>query len=414
MNRKRRKRRRKAMSRRQKVVARQKRILGGIAALVFIFIAAVCFWEKSGSEKEIETANVYPEKEGKDGDRATVGLPESRENDSDTSLKTNEGNTLHTEKGQEIGWQEMESEPEAVEITVSLVGDCTIGTDITFDPSTSFVAKYNEVQNPSYFFEKVRDIFEADDLTVINMEGTLTDCNERADKTYAFRGSPAYVQILTSGSVEAANVANNHSKDYGTQGFEDTVQYLEAAGIRTFGYDNVAIMDVKGVKVGLIGIYELPDGLGRQQQVIDTIAKAKEEGAQIIIVSFHWGTEKEFYPDDIQKTLGRLAIDEGADLVVGHHPHVLQGIEEYNGKNIVYSLGNFCFGGNSNPSVKDTMIFQQTFTIEDGVKVEDNRKNIIPCSLSSNAYRNNYQPIPLAGEEKERVLQDLENYSSIF
>lgn len=414
MNRKRRKRRRKAMTHRQKVVARQKRILGGIAVLVFILIAAVCFWGKPGSEKEIETANVYPETEGEVGDEAAAGLSESQGNDADTNLTNNTGNTLHTAGGQEIDWQEMESEPGTTEITVSLVGDCTIGTDITFDQSTSFVAKYNEVQNPSYFFEEVRDIFEADDLTVINMEGALTDSNERVDKTYAFRGSPAYVQILTSGSVEAANVANNHSKDYGTQGFEDTVQYLEAAGIRTFGYDNVAIMDVKGVKVGLIGIYELPDGLGRQQQVIDTIAKAKEEGAQIIIVSFHWGTEKEFYPDDIQKTLGRLAIDEGADLVVGHHPHVLQGIEEYNGKNIVYSLGNFCFGGNSNPSVKDTMIFQQTFTVEDGVKVEDNRKNIIPCSLTSSAYRNNYQPIPLEGEEKERVLQDLEEYSSIF
>ena len=113
----------------------------------------------------------------------------------------------------------------------------------------------------------------------------------------------------------------------------------------------------------------------------------------ITIVIFHWGNEKEEVPDSNQMTLGRLAIDEGADLVCGHHPHVLQGIEEYKGKNIVYSLGNFCFGGNSYPSDMDTMIFQQTFTVDkNGVKA-DNVTNVIPCSISSEYDYNNYQPL---------------------
>lgn len=409
MKRKRRKRRGEAMTYRQRVVARKKRMLGAAGMLLLVLGATVWFGRKQEQEKDAETVETMKAVETM---KTVEAMEEAEATEALNTKEQKEGQDgLQT---QEIGWQEVDIEPVITEITISLVGDCTIGTDITFDQSTSFVAKYNEVQDPSYFFREVRDIFAKDDLTVINMEGALTNSTGRADKTFAFRGDPSYVEILTSGSVEAADVANNHSKDYGDQGFEDTIQYLEEAGIHTFGYDNVAIADVKGVKVGLIGIYELPDGLGRQQQVIDTIAKAKEEGAQIIIVSFHWGTEKEFYPDDIQKTLGHLAIDEGADLVVGHHPHVLQGIEEYKGKNIVYSLGNFCFGGNSNPSVKDTMIFQQIFTIEDGVRVEDNRKNIIPCSLTSSAYRNNYQPIPLEGEEKERVLQNLEEYSSVF
>lgn len=300
---------------------------------------------------------------------------------------------------------------EPVSITVSMVGDCTLGTDVNFDQSTSFDAFYQMKNDPGYFFQNVKDIFTADDLTVANMEGTLTTSNDRQQKTFAFKGNPSYTEILTQGGVEATNLANNHSHDYGDQSYEDTIQYLEADGITTFGYDRTAVMDVKGIKVGLIGIYELKDGLGRQQQVIDTIREVKDQGAQVIIVSFHWGTEKSNIPDDIQKTLAHLAIDQGADLVVGHHPHVLQGIEKYQGKNIVYSLGNFCFGGNKNPSDKDTMIFQQTFTVENGELVEDDVTNIIPCSLSSESGYNNYQPMVLEGSEKERVLQKIEEFS---
>ena len=321
-------------------------------------------------------------------------------------------NTDDTSKESQEETTTPEPTAEPVSITVSMVGDCTLGTDVNFDQSTSFDAFYQMKNDPGYFFQNVKDIFNADDLTVANMEGTLTTSNDRQQKTFAFKGDPSYTEILTRGGVEATNLANNHSHDYGDQSYEDTIQYLEAAGITTFGYDRTAVMDVKGIKVGLIGIYELKDGLGRQQQVIDTIQEVKDQGAQVIIVSFHWGTEKSNIPDDIQKTLAHLAVDQGADLVVGHHPHVLQGIEKYQGKNIVYSLGNFCFGGNKNPSDKDTMIFQQTFTVENGELVEDDVTNIIPCSLSSESGYNNYQPMVLEGSEKERVLQKIEEFSA--
>lgn len=321
-------------------------------------------------------------------------------------------NTDDTSKDSQEETTTPEPTAEPVSITVSMVGDCTLGTDVNFDQSTSFDAFYQMKNDPGYFFQNVKDIFTADDLTVANMEGTLTTSNDRQQKTFAFKGNPSYTEILTQGGVEATNLANNHSHDYGDQSYEDTIQYLEAAGITTFGYDRTAVMDVKGIKVGLIGIYELKDGLGRQQQVIDTIQEVKDQGAQVIIVSFHWGTEKSNIPDDIQKTLAHLAVDQGADLVVGHHPHVLQGIEKYQGKNIVYSLGNFCFGGNKNPSDKDTMIFQQTFTVENGELVEDDVTNITPCSLSSESSYNNYQPMVLEGSEKERVLQKIEEFSA--
>ena len=301
---------------------------------------------------------------------------------------------------------------EEVKITVSMVGDCTLGTDEQFDKSSNFDAFYIVKKDPGYFFQGVKDVFAADDLTVINMEGTLTESNTRQDKTYAFKGAPKYTEIMTAGNIDAANLANNHSKDYGEQSYTDTIQYLEGAGIATFGYERTSVLDVKGIKVGLVGIYVLADGMGRQQQVIDNIQSVKEQGAQVVIVSFHWGTEKATYPDDTQKTLAHTAIDNGADLVVGHHPHVLQGIEEYNGKNIVYSLGNFCFGGNRNPADKDTMIFQQTFTFANGELVLDNVKNIIPCSLSSVQEYNDYQPTILEGSESERVLQKIQELSA--
>ena len=300
---------------------------------------------------------------------------------------------------------------EHVTLTVSVVGDCTLGTDENFDYSSSLNA-YFENYGKEYFLQNVKSIFEADDLTIANMEGTLTDSTDRADKQFAFKAPASFAGILSSGSVEAVNMANNHSQDYGTQSFNDTLSNLDKEGIVHFGYDETAVMEIKGVKVGLVGIYELYDHLERTQQLKDNIAKVKSEGAQLVIVIFHWGNEKETVPDSNQMTLGRLAIDEGADLVCGHHPHVLQGIESYKGKNIVYSLGNFCFGGNSAPSDMDTMIFQQTFTIsKDGVQA-DNVTNIIPCSISSEYGYNNYQPTPAQGDEKTRIMEKIQERSS--
>lgn len=300
-----------------------------------------------------------------------------------------------------------------VSLTVSVVGDCTLGTDENFDYDTSLNAYY-ENYGADYFFSNMKSIFSADDLTIANFEGTLTDSEDREDKEYAFKAPAEYAGILTSGSVEAVNTANNHSHDYGNQGYEDTISALDSAGILNFGYDKTLVTEVKGIKVGLVGIYELKDHLERKEQLKQNIAKVKAEGAQITIVIFHWGNEKEEVPDSNQTTLAHLAIDEGADLVCGHHPHVLQGIEEYKGKNIVYSLGNFCFGGNQYPSDMDTMIFQQTFTVDqNGVKA-DNVTNIIPCSVSSDSDYNNYQPTPAEGDEAARILNKIQERTAMI
>ena len=397
-NARRRRKRRRRMSYRQKIVYMQITLIT-VAIFLGLLVGAAAL-TKVMNNRQAQNSEKTASQEQQEETTEPKKDDSSTDNTDDTSKESQEETTTP------------EPTAEPVSITVSMVGDCTLGTDVNFDQSTSFDAFYQMKNDPGYFFQNVKDIFTADDLTVANMEGTLTTSNDRQQKTFAFKGDPSYTEILTRGGVEATNLANNHSHDYGDQSYEDTIQYLEAAGITTFGYDRTAVMDVKGIKVGLIGIYELKDGLGRQQQVIDTIQEVKDQGAQVIIVSFHWGTEKSNIPDDIQKTLAHLAIDQGADLVVGHHPHVLQGIEKYQGKNIVYSLGNFCFGGNKNPSDKDTMIFQQTFTVENGELVEDDVTNIIPCSLSSESGYNNYQPMVLEGSEKERVLQKIEEFSA--
>jgi poly-gamma-glutamate synthesis protein (capsule biosynthesis protein) len=164
--------------------------------------------------------------------------------------------------------------------------------------------------------------------------------------------------------------------------------------------------------VGMLGYEGWQDTQNLRDEIFNSVNELKDNGAQLIIVSFHWGIERDNYPNDTQKSLAHYTVDAGADLILGHHPHVVQGIEEYNGKNIVYSLSNFCFGGNKNPSDKDTFIFQQTFNFIDGVKIEDNQKNIIPCSISSVTHRNDYKPTVSEGSEKERILNRIDKYSS--
>lgn len=376
---------------------RQKRLLlaGGMGLILLLVLLA--FAVRSCTDKKSKSADAQASQvEGTSKSEKTTSDQNDKKASSDTQSDSQKNPVLPTDP---------------VSFTVSVVGDCTLGTDENFDYDTSLNAYY-ESYGSEYFFRNVKDIFSADDLTIANFEGTLTDSEEREEKQFAFKAPAEFSSILSDGAVEAVTLANNHSHDYGEQGFADTLAALDQEGITHFGYDETAVIEVKGIKVGLVGIYELKDHLERTEQLKQNIAKVKEQGAVITIVIFHWGNEKEEIPDSNQTTLGRLAIDEGADLVCGHHPHVLQGIETYKGKNIVYSLGNFCFGGNSYPSDMDSMIFQQTFTVDKSGVSTDNNTNIIPCSISSDYDYNNYQPTPAEGEEADRIMDKIEERSS--
>ena len=306
-----------------------------------------------------------------------------------------------------------EPTPEVVSITISAAGDCSLGNYHDQEYSLSFNQAYDKEGGAEYFLRNVKDIFAADDMTIVNLEGVLTDSAKlETGRTFNIKGDPSYAKILTSGSVEAVSMGNNHRLDFGTAGTADTEEALEAESI-VYAYDNkVGMYEIKGIRIGFVSVNEVSWGYGSEKLLQEGIEQLKTEGADLIIACCHWGVEKDYYPEKYQHTLGQKCIDWGADLVLGHHPHVLQGIEEYNGKFIVHSLGNFSFGANRNPSDKDTMIFQQTFTFTEGVKQEAAQAKVIPCSISSVSNRNNFQPTPLEGEEMTRVIGRLNEFSA--
>lgn len=305
--------------------------------------------------------------------------------------------------------------PEEISITISAAGDVTLGTHQQQDYSYSFRQMYDQVDDEGYFFENVYDIFSADDMTIVNLEGPLTNSEDmREGQTYSIKGDPDWVNLLTYGNIEAVSMGNNHRLDYKEQGSRDTVEALNQVGIIYAYDDNVGIYETKGIRIGFVSVNEVYFGAGVEKTMEEGIRKLKEEGADLILACCHWGIERDTYPEDYQRILGKKCIDWGADLVIGHHPHVLQGIEEYQGKYIIYSLGNFCFGANRNPSDKDTMIFQQTFTFVDGQKKEDADIRVIPCSISSVTERNDFRPTPAQGSEALRIIERINEYSSDF
>ena len=371
---------------------------------------------ESESTAEVEDAegqesSVKPDNEAS-SEEESAPISETLETQEDASTEeenqeNNQGNTQS--EAQEVVL------PEEIAITISAAGDCSLGNHHEQDYYYSFNQAYDKAEDPGYFFANVKEIFEADDMTIVNLEGVFTESEDRqVERTYNIKGDPSYVKILTAGSVEAVSMGNNHRLDYGVSGSDDTVATLEGEGI-IYAYDNiVGVYETKGIKIGYVSVNETSWGLGSEKLIRDGIAKLQEQEVDLIIACCHWGVEKDNYTEDYQNELGRICIDAGADLVLGHHPHVLQGIEEYNGKYIVYSLANFSFGANRNPADKDTMIFQQTFTFVDGEKQETQDARVIPCSVSSVDKRNNFQPTPLEGEEAARVIGRLNTYSEEY
>jgi poly-gamma-glutamate synthesis protein (capsule biosynthesis protein) len=297
-------------------------------------------------------------------------------------------------------------------ITISAAGDCTFGSDAASPSSVNFYSVYKKVKNPAYFFRKVKKFFSADDLSIVNFEGTLTKRTTRASKKYAFKGNPSYVNILKKASIEAVAFANNHCRDYGQGSYSDTIRVFEKKDIAYSSYSKVSIYKTKGKRIGMISVNGL-EGLSSCKNYIDSgMKKLKKKKADLVIVSMHAGIEYSKSVSSEQRELAYYAVRQGANLVLGHHPHILQGIEKYKGVYIVYSMGNFCFGGNTNPSDKDTMIFQQTFSFQGNKLKKKLEAKIIPCRLSSSTTINNYQPMSVTGKGKKRIIAKMNRYSN--
>ncbi len=295
-------------------------------------------------------------------------------------------------------------------ITISAVGDCAIG-DLHYGAGApgSFEAELAKVPNPmEYAFGGVRKVFEYDDLTIGNLEGTFTERKAWKNPVFSIRGKPEYAKMLPLAGVEVMDVYNNHSFDYGAEGHEDTKATLKSAGVGFFGKDAVDRREVKGMTIVNLGYLGGPPGTRKQ---MEADVKRERGKGKLVIVSFHWGVEAFYATHPDQVRLGRAAIDAGADLVIGHHPHVLQGIETYKGRHIVYSLGNFVFGANSQPKDMDSIIYQERFHVADGA-VARTENEILPVSISSSKNRNDFRPRLLQGDEARRVRDKVADLSS--
>ena len=324
-----------------------------------------------------------------------------------TAVPTEEPTEAPTEEPTEPP-TEGPTEPPFVSYTLSFAGDCTLGTNRDkWNASSSFIQTIGE--NYDYPFANVREYFENDDMTIVNLEVVLADEGTSTGKLFTFRGPTAYSQILTGSSVEAVTIANNHSKDYGEAGYESTKTVLTEAGVEYVEANKSNIFTLEdGLVVGLYAV-DTSTGIDKDASVED-IKQLKADGAELIIVAAHWGSEGKYRPDTRQQDVAKALIDAGANIIYGHHPHVLQKIEEYNGGIIYYSLGNFSFGGNRNPKDKDSAILQQEVIRDREGNVTLGELTIIPCSISSTDAYNNYQPTPceIGSEMYDRILTKLD------
>ena len=274
--------------------------------------------------------------------------------------------------------------------------------------------------NYSYPLSGVKEIFEADDLTSVNLEGTFTNSTNAVVKPYRFKADPAYVQVLEEGSVEAVSTANNHSGDFRDEGKADTIAALDSAGILHTGAGDPLIHEMEGgLKIGVVSYNTVDNYEGEyawRSSVQTDINTCKEACCDLIIGFMHWGSvEYLTEPEAWEVQLAHDMVDWGCDLIVGGHAHILQRMEYYNNVPIFYSMGNFCYGGNTNPDGKDSVIVQAEFARDSGSgEITLSRVHVIPCLISIRTDLNDYCPTPCreGSEDYQRIMNRLEMSSA--
>ena len=289
----------------------------------------------------------------------------------------------------------------SVILTMTAVGDVTIGRNVQHSGTSIFEKELKKQNNdPNFIFKNVKDIFENDDVTIINFEGVLADeykiPSEKRENSYLFLAPTEYGAILPNNRVEMATIENNHIGDFGQNGIDSTSQVLTENGIAWANMKNMASYEAQGMKIALLAYQTLNQPFTSSELkhiVADDIEEAKKTH-DLVVVYFHWGNELDYAPRDYQVMLGRSAIDSGADLVLGAPSHRINPIECYNGRYIVYSLANCSFAGNNKPSDMYTFIFQTRFKIKDG-EILQNAFRIIPCRISSRKDYNDFTITPL-------------------
>ncbi len=303
------------------------------------------------------------------------------------------------------------------EIVVTFVGDCTLGSEqherakeTSFD---SYVLNYGF----DYPFSGVYPIIANDDLTVANLECVFYNYEaNKVDKTYNFRAPTEFAQILPLSSVEAVSLANNHTEDYGAAGIRSTVQALEEVGTEWFATteyaDDVYIYEKDGCRIGFVAVYAT-FWYTHQEQLKADIARLKDAGCTAIVGVMHAGTEYSPTHDSGQEKLAYYLINSGCNVIIGHHPHVIQGVWVYKNATIMWSLGNFVFGGNKQMRALYSMLAQFTFSFDEDGRYQGHTLNIWPAQYSGFADFNNYCPIPVEGEDAVTCMAMIQRDSNI-
>ena len=305
-----------------------------------------------------------------------------------------------------------DEELSSAQLTVTIAGDCTLGGTESSSKKTDSLVKTVKREGLAYPFSRLWALFSQDDLTLVNLEGVLSDSSrgENTQKQFAFRGPLEFARMLPLGSVEAVNLANNHFDDYGKTGRDATLAALDKQGVAYAGNEWLCVYRTDRGKIGLAGIRgSLTED--KKKTVTKQIALLKEADCQIIIYSLHAGQEYALKHNGLQRDMARFLIDAGADVVAGHHPHVAQGIEIYKNRLIFYSLGNCVFGGNHNPRESDALVAGITFTLEGGT-LKSLQAALHPIRFTGNAKGNAFRPELLSGKQAEALLTKVQRDTS--
>lgn len=294
------------------------------------------------------------------------------------------------------------------EMTFTFTGDCALGCNYSWVNAPISFVKVIEANDYAYPFVNVKEIFENDDLTVINLENVLqdSDAGRASGRKYNFRGPTDYVNMITQNSIEACSLGNNHIKDFGSRGLTSTKDTLTGGGVGWFIDKDVFVFEKDGVKVALLSYWESSFNSHKKWLKTELPRLKSEEGVDFIVICLHAGDEYRFKHSKSVTEKARLAIDYGADLVVGTHPHVLQGMEVYKDRTIFYSLGNFVFGGNRKYQEGriQGMLAQVKLTFADDGAYQSQQATLIPCQITGTFPQNNYQPFLLSGGEAQAVI----------
>ena len=297
-------------------------------------------------------------------------------------------------------------------LTLSFVGDCSIGEAIQNKGDENGYTWMLDHNGYDWPFSLVRDYLEADDFTFANLEVVFTERTKHVNKTFPLVGAPKYAQVLLHSGVDAVNTVNNHCFDFNVEGYQDTMDALDAIDFPHFGsvyvnnksqgQDILLTAQVGDILIGALGFTYPQDS--DLKLIGNRIGQLREAGCQLVVVALHWGKETHATPESWQYAYARSVIDLGADIIWGHHPHVLQPVQFYHGGVIMYSTGNFTFGTMSSKVDRDTGIFQLAYEkTENGPMLTQLR--VIPCTTTG---KGDYRPYELTeAEDRQRVFKKL-------